>query len=583
MNDQTALQRMDLWLTNRLGRRTGWVLCIVGAVGVVVGALLPWTYTAEYPQDLTVALYPAGPQIYVLILAIAALLLLAGERIPAIGRVTGRVLRHGVGGTLRAIGFSTLILAVFVMAAIAWLLDGLVNIDPGGYLTLLGALLLAVGSRTQPMDGRLGTFARLPDWVEILIIAVVLALALYVVVIGFALDETQSFVAFCIFIAGAAFVAVRAGLAAWVSEVAGRHYAVTVAAAFVVAVVFPFTQGDNNRYLNVAANTVIFAVVAMGLNIVIGLAGLLDLGYIAFLGVGAYVGALLSGSGFSTIDWAPPFPVVLLLCALAAAIFGVVIGVPSIRTRGDYLAIVTLGFGEIFRLTMGNLDGQAGPDITNGPNGIPAIPNLKFFGWDFGKPLHLFGTELGYFANYYFLELLLLAFVIVVFTRSTNSRIGRGWVAIREDETAAAAMGINTFRLKVTAFVLGASLAGLAGGIKAHLSTSVDPSQYQFLESAFLVAAIVLGGMGTVTGVLLGAVVLKVLPEKLRFLDQYRLLVFGLVLVLMMRLRPEGLVPNARRAREFHEDELDTELAQEQVTAGLGPPTGNAPIARGEA
>jgi branched-chain amino acid transport system permease protein len=160
--------------------------------------------------------------------------------------------------------------------------------------------------------------------------------------------------------------------------------------------------------------------------------------------------------------------------------------------------------------------------------------------------------------------------VVLVFVRANNSRIGRAWVAIREDETAAAAMGINTFRLKVSAFVLGASLAGLAGVIKAHLSTSVEPTQFQFLESAFLVAAIVLGGMGTVTGVLLGATILRLLPEKLRFIDEYRLLIFGAALVLVMRFRPEGLVPSARRAREFHEEEITEQLAREQVAGSKG-------------
>ena len=582
MNDESFLQRADAWLDQVMGRSVGWLVAAAGAVLVIVGSLLPWTFSSAYPQDLTVAVYPAGPQIYALVLAIVALVLLLADRIAPLGRLVRYLVPHGVGGAIRAAGGCTLVLVLFVMLAIANKLGGLVNIDPGGYITVVGAALLVVGSRPLANDSMQGLRARLPDWVEIVIVAITLAAALYAIVVALALDEPESFIAFCIFLFAVAFIAIRAGLSSWLSEVAGRHYAVTVGAAFIAAIVFPLTQGDNNRYLNIAANTVIFAVVAMGLNIVIGLAGLLDLGYIAFLGVGAYVGALLSGSSFSTVSWAPPFPVVLLLCALAAALFGVVIGVPSIRTRGDYLAIVTLGFGEIFRLTMGNLDGQAGPKITNGPNGIPAIPNLKFFGWDFGKPLHVFGIELGYFANYYFLELVLLAVVIVVFARSANSRIGRGWVAIREDETAAAAMGINTFRLKVTAFVLGASLAGLAGGIKAHLSTSVDPSQFQFISSSFLVAAIVLGGMGTVTGVLLGAVVLQVLPEKLRFLDQYRLLMFGLVLILMMRLRPEGLLPSARRAREFHEDEIDQNLAREQVTAGLGHPTGVSPVIRGD-
>ena len=209
---------------------------------------------------------------------------------------------------------------------------------------------------------------------------------------------------------------------------------------------------------------------------------------------------------------------------------------------------------------MGNLDGENGPNITRGPNGIPAIPNLEVGSFDFGKPHTILGFDLGRFANYYFLLLIFLAFVILVFTRLNNSRIGRGWVAIREDEKAAEAMGVNTFGLKLFAFASGAFLAGLAGSIKAHVDVSITPDQFIFLESAFLLAAIVLGGMGTVVGVLVGATLLKLLPEKLRFVSEYRLLAFGLLLILMMRFRPEGLIPSQRRQLEFHEE--DQELAE---------------------
>ncbi|MEA5052803.1 MAG: branched-chain amino acid ABC transporter permease, partial [Propionicimonas sp.] len=202
-----------------------------------------------------------------------------------------------------------------------------------------------------------------------------------------------------------------------------------------------------------------------------------------------------------------------------------------------------------------------GPNLTHGPNGIPGIPNLNFFGFDFGKTQEFFGIETGRFANYFWLMLLVLAFIIIVFTNLNRSRIGRGWVAIREDELAAEAMGVNTFALKLLAFAGGAFLAGLAGAVKAHQDTSVVPEQYVFLESAFLVAAVVLGGMGTVMGVLIGATILKVLPEKLRFFSDYRLLLFGLLMVFMMRFRPEGIIADERRQLEFHAD--DEELAEE--------------------
>ena len=249
-----------------------------------------------------------------------------------------------------------------------------------------------------------------------------------------------------------------------------------------MAFLFPFTQGGSDANMSIATQVIIFAVTAMGLNIVVGLAGLLDLGYIAFLGAGAYTAAVLSDSAFATVGWKPPFLLVVLIGACVSASLGLIIGTPTLRVSGDYLAIVTLAFGEIFRLAMGNLDGNNGPNLTNGPNGIPAIPDLVVFGWDFGQSHTVAGISLGRFANYYFLLLLLAAFVITVFARLNNSRIGRGWVAIREDEKAAEAMGVNVFGLKLFAFSSGAFLAGMAGTVKAHQDVSVTPDQYVFLE-----------------------------------------------------------------------------------------------------
>ena len=227
--------------------------------------------------------------------------------------------------------------------------------------------------------------------------------------------------------------------------------------------------------MSIATQVIIFAATAMGLNIVVGLAGLLDLGYIAFLGAGAYVAAIFSTSSFATGIIHPPFPVVVLMSGCVAAALGLIIGSPTLRVSGDYLAIVTLAFGEIFRISMNNLDGQNGPDLTHGPNGIPAIPDLKLFGFDFGQEHVLFGIPLGKFSNYYFLLLVLIAVVILIFVRLNNSRIGRGWIAIREDEKAAEAMGVNVFGLKLFAFAGGAFLAGVAGSIKAHQDVSVTP------------------------------------------------------------------------------------------------------------
>jgi branched-chain amino acid transport system permease protein len=314
------------------------------------------------------------------------------------------------------------------------------------------------------------------------------------------------------------------------------------------AVAFPFTQQGNAYWIRVFASIGVFAVAAIGLNVVVGLAGLLDLGYVAFFGVGAYVGALLANASLTTVHIHVPFLLVVLLGGCVAAVFGLVIGTPTLRLRGDYLAIVTLGFGEIFRITANNWDG-----LTRGPNGISGVPDLAAGSFDFGEAHSLFGVTLPGFANYYFVELLLIAAAILVFTRLNDSRIGRAWVAIREDELAAAASGIDTIRLKLLAFAIGAFLAGCAGTVNSHVTTQVSPDSYTFLESILLVAAVVLGGMGTVPGALLGSTMLFVLPEKLRSFQDKRLLLFGAALILVMRFRPEGLVPSKRRRRELRE------------------------------
>ena len=325
---------------------------------------------------------------------------------------------------------------------------------------------------------------------------------------------------------------------------------VTLTAAAITAAAFPFTQGGDSYWIRVAASIGVFAAAAIGLNIVVGLAGLLDLGYVAFFGVGAYVSALLSNATFTTVHVHVPFGAVIVLGALTSAFFGVIIGAPTLRLRGDYLAIVTLGFGEIFRIVANNWDG-----LTRGPNGISGVPNINANGFDFGKPHTVFGIVLPGFANYYFLELLLVAGVMVIFANLNRSRIGRAWVAIREDELAARAMGINTVALKLLAFAMGAFLAGAAGTVNAHVTTQVSPDSYTFLESALLLSAVVLGGMGTLPGAVLGSTLLFVIPEKLRTFQDKRLLLFGLALILMMRFRPEGLIANRRRQRELLSEE----------------------------
>jgi len=366
---------------------------------------------------------------------------------------------------------------------------------------------------------------------------VIVLVVLGAVVWGLRIDESSRFVSFLVFVAAVAVAAARLGVFAWLGVVFERHHRVTILAGAAVAVAFPFTQQGNAYWIRVFASIGVFAAAAIGLNVVVGLAGLLDLGYVAFFGVGAYVGALLADASLTTVHVHVPFLLVVLLGGCIAAAFGLVIGAPTLRLRGDYLAIVTLGFGEIFRITANNWDG-----LTRGPNGISGIPDLQAGGVNFGEAHTVLGVNLPGFANYYFVELVLVAGAILVFTRLNDSRIGRAWVAIREDELA---------------FAIGAFLAGCAGTVNAHVTTQVSPDSYTFLESILLVAAVVLGGMGTVPGALLGSAALFVLPEKLRSFQDKRLLLFGAALILLMRFRPEGLVPSRRRRRELREEAVD--------------------------
>lgn len=560
---------MSLFTTLR-SRRPGlgrW-LAVAGGALIAISAFLAWSY-GDALDNMTYYGSPSPLQWLVFVVGIVILVsaLLApgvagthGEG--PLARVRGAFSRFDlVGGAVGAsVGaFATILLIVILLALEQ---GGLINIDPGGWVALVGALLAGFGSLAMPRPEvkKLGRVL-LPSWAEIGVIVILMAAVLFAAAIALNATDGGVFISLLIVVGSLVAAAKMSGVLAWLGAITRRHRTVLVFSAFVVAFMFPFTQGSSDANMSIATQVIVFAATAMGLNIVVGLAGLLDLGYIAFLGAGAFTAAVLSESVFSTVSWHPPFIVVVVLSGLISATLGLIIGSPTLRVSGDYLAIVTLAFGEIFRLTMINLDGQDGPKITRGSNGIPGIPDLNIFGWDLGAPLHIGPFVLGRFANYYFILLVLIAVIILIFVRLNSSRIGRGWIAIREDEKAAEAMGVNVFGLKLLAFSGGAFLAGIAGSLKAHVDQSVTPDSFVFLESAFLLAAIVLGGMGTVLGVLVGATLLKLLPEKLRFVQDYRLMIFGLLLVLMMRYRPEGLVPSDRRRLEFHED--DDDLAAE--------------------
>ncbi|GAA6526710.1 branched-chain amino acid ABC transporter permease [Intrasporangium sp. DVR] len=550
-------EKVTLW--DRVGRPVApfaWPLALAGAVVLAAGCFLSWSYTDEVLGDLSINFYPGAVQNLMIITAVLAVLFALMYRGP-FARL-GEWLASATA--LRTLGLGTTIFMALVIALIGVQSGGLINVMPGAWVSFVGALMLLVGSAgLTPRAHRDPIHASLPSWLEILTIVVLLSIVLFGAAYALDVRDGTVFSLVVLFVGLVALTLTRAGFFTWVGIIAQTHRRVLMLGAVAVAFLFPFTQDGSDANMSIATQVLIFASTALGLNIVVGLAGLLDLGYIAFLGAGAYIGAMFSHSAFATVGWKPPFLVVVIIGALVSATLGLIIGSPTLRVSGDYLAIVTLAFGEIFRLAMGNLDGQDGPRLTNGPNGIPAIPELEIGGFNFGDTHELFGITLGRFANYYFLLLVVAGFIITVFTRLNNSRIGRGWIAIREDEKAAEAMGVNTFGLKLFAFAGGAFLAGMAGTIKAHHDVSVTPDQYIFLESAFLLAAVVLGGMGTVAGVLIGATILKLMPEKLRFVADYRLLIFGLLLVLMMRFRPEGLVASKRRQLEFHEE--DEELA----------------------
>ncbi len=285
---------------------------------------------------------------------------------------------------------------------------------------------------------------------------------------------------------------------------------------------------------NIMITALMYVVLGLGLNIVVGVAGLLDLGYVAFYAVGAYSYALLN------LHFDIGFWTALPIGALLAALFGILLGFPVLRLRGDYLAIVTLGFGEIIRLILENWN-----EFSMGPSGISNIPRPGLFGLE---------LDLGQSITYlYYLMIGLVLFTIFVVNRLQNSRIGRAWFALREDETACQAMGIDKTRTKLTAFALGATWAGMVGVIFAAKTTFVNPASFTFLESAIILCIVVLGGMGSIIGVILGAFALILLPEYLRALADYRMLVFGAVLVLMMIFRPQGFIANVRRTYTFGE------------------------------
>ncbi len=338
---------------------------------------------------------------------------------------------------------------------------------------------------------------------------------------------------------------------------------IAMIAAALIALPFVAALGGQ-AWVRILDFAILYVFLALGLNIVVGFAGLLDLGYIAFYAVGAYAWALLASPHFD-LHW--PVWAILPLGAGFACIAGVLLGSPTLKLRGDYLAIVTLGFGEIVRIFLNNLNAPV--NITNGPQGITLIDPVAVGAFRFAGNTEIFGVVLSAPQKYYFLLVALAILVIIINLRLQDSRIGRAWQAIREDEVAAKAVGINTRNIKLLAFAMGASFGGIAGGIFAAMQGFVSPESFSLIESVMILAMVVLGGMGHIPGVILGAVLLTILPEVLRYgigplqmavfgkmlvdPESLRMLIFGLALVLVMRFRPAGLWPSPDRRRELQE------------------------------
>ena len=320
---------------------------------------------------------------------------------------------------------------------------------------------------------------------------------------------------------------------------------------------------NGNNWAGVLFTCAVYVLIAIGLNVVIGLAGLLDLGYVGFFAVGAYSVAVFGSTQSPVVEslqqrfglseeWAVAWAVCIPIALAAAMISGVILGWPTLRLRGDYLAIVTLGFGEIIRIVVRNSTWSGGPQgiaAIPGPQGAPSADN-NIFGLIDAKP-------------WYWLALSVVLVMVFLVRRLENSRVGRAWLAVREDEDAAAVMGVYPFRFKLWAFAIGAALGGLSGFLFASRQGFIEPNQFNAQLSILFVAMVVVGGSGNMAGVALGAFLLAYLPERFRDFAEWRFLVFGLALVLVMLLRPQGLIPSRRRARELKD-------RQEEVPAGVG-------------
>jgi branched-chain amino acid transport system permease protein len=360
----------------------------------------------------------------------------------------------------------------------------------------------------------------------------------------------------------------------WFDSLQGKQRIAFYIACAIAALVLPLIlQQAGNAWVRIVDAALLYVLLALGLNIVVGNAGLLDLGYVAFYAMGAYIFALLASPHLTdTFPWiAAMFPkglhmplwVAVPLAAVLAGLLGVLLGAPTLKLRGDYLAIVTLGFGEIIRVFLNNLDHPV--NITNGPKGLSQIDSINFFGLNLGKKLDVLGFSVAPVSLYYYLFLALVLVSVFLCYRLEKSRIGRAWMAIREDEIAAKAMGINTRNMKLLAFGMGATFGGVSGAMFAAFQGFVSPESFSLMESVMIVAMIVLGGLGHLPGVIIGALLLASLPEVLRYvagplqsmtdgrLDAsiLRQLLIAVAMITIVLVKPKGLWPSPEHGKSL--------------------------------
>ncbi|MFC5825084.1 branched-chain amino acid ABC transporter permease [Nonomuraea insulae] len=488
-----------------------------GAALVLAGALLPWAAfvlpDGAYPDLATLQFFDApylvtGFRLHLVLMGVAAFLPRAA----------------------RPVGIGVIVIAV--VHSLYLIVLGAPSI--GGPVTLAGGLLLVWSPKPGPAP-ELRQPGRAVAWPVLLAaFAALLWLVSATLTAGgqsrasnpYGGAEFLAFLGFAVALIG---ILSAYRVLAWIAALSERHRVFSVMVLLACALSLPVTEAGTGYWMTVAATIGIYAATAIGLNIVVGLAGLLDLGYVAFLGIGAFTAANLA--------FVVPFPVAALAGAATAGVFGVIVGAPTLRVRGDYLAIVTLAFGEIFfRAAQNDIGG-----LTGGANSIPGIPPITLFGQSFNEPVGALPSGFLYYA----VAVIMVGGAMLVLGNLKRSRTGRAWLAISEDEDVARAMGVRTGRTKILAFLVGSMLAGLAGAVFAHKLGTVGYESFDFSESVTLLGAVILGGMGTVPGAVVGASLLFVLPEKLREFSDYRLMLFGLALILIMRFRPRGLVSSS--------------------------------------